>query len=127
MMLIDLNDETMWETDDDGVSFFAQVPFRHPSLPKDDLLTIAMVCKDAAFGPQDRQHAQHCLDRLSRRVGDMRRTSPRSTPICSRASIVWRQSSGGRAGYPTPWRLSSAPPPSARSTGKSHPITSSQS
>ncbi len=71
MMLIDLNDETMWETDDEGVSFFAQVPFRYPSLPKGDLLTIAMVCKEADFGPQDRQHAQHCLDSLSRRVDDM--------------------------------------------------------
>ena len=71
MLLIDLNDEAMWETDDDGASYFAQVPFRHPSLPKSALLTVAVVCKDAAFGPKDRQHAQHCLDSLSRRVDDM--------------------------------------------------------
>lgn len=47
------------------------MPFRHPSLPKSALLTVAVACKDAAFGPKDRQYAQHCLDSLSRRVDDM--------------------------------------------------------
>ena len=71
MMLIDLNDQNIWETDDGGASYFAQVPFRHPNLPKSELLTVAVNCKDAAFGPMDRRHAQRCLDSLNRRVDDM--------------------------------------------------------
>ena len=70
MMLIDLNDETMWQTENGGAEYFTEVPFSHPGLPPGDL-TVQINCEEAAFSPSARAYAQHCLDNLHGRIDDM--------------------------------------------------------
>ncbi len=67
MPTMDINNASLWLTDNQGSEYTVTVPFEHPHFPQ-RALTVLMVCEKRAFTPEDRDYAQQCLDALPLRL-----------------------------------------------------------
>ncbi len=67
MKTIDVHEESVWVTDNDGAEYTVSVPFANPRLPL-SALTVLMVCDGRDFTPADRENAQQRLDALPQRL-----------------------------------------------------------
>lgn len=67
MSKMDIHNESLWLTDNQGSEYTVTVPFRNPHFPQ-QALTILMVCEERAFTAEDRSYAQHCLEALPDRL-----------------------------------------------------------
>lgn len=67
MTTMNVRDESVWATENEGAEYTAEVPFEHPRFPH-GTLTVLMVCDGQAFTPEDRDHAQRRLEGLPHRL-----------------------------------------------------------
>ncbi len=70
MKAIDLHDESVWKTDNQGAEYTVSVPCDNPCL-RSGAVTVLMVCEGRAFTPEDRDHAQQLLDALPQRLNSI--------------------------------------------------------